>query len=59
MLYFFREETEIYLTHVEEDEEEALDEDDIEEKKELESFQEFLSKQKVKRDTQKMQQPNS
>lgn len=54
-----REDTEIFLTHDEEEEEEALDEDDIEEKRELESFQEFLAKQKVKRDNQKMQQPKS
>lgn len=54
-----REDTEIFLTHDEEEEEEALDEDDMEEKRELESFQEFLAKQKVKRDNQKMQQTNS
>ncbi|XP_042231142.1 GPN-loop GTPase 1-like [Homarus americanus] len=50
-----RKDTEIYLTHGSdsEGEGEVLDEEDTMEKKELESFQQFLSNQKAKREHQR------
>lgn len=56
-----REDTEIYLTHESDNDEEKedIDEDDTEEKKELYSFQQFLSNQKLKREQQKTNLQNS
>ncbi|XP_045138846.1 GPN-loop GTPase 1-like [Portunus trituberculatus] len=51
-----REDTEIYLrqgSDSEEEHDEMLDNDDAEEKKELESFKDFLTNQKIKREQQR------
>lgn len=51
-----REDTEIYLrqgSDSEEEHDEMADEDDAEEKKELESFKDFLTNQKIKREQQR------
>lgn len=50
-----REDTEIYLRQGSDSEgdQDEVDEEDAEEKKELESFREFLNNQKVKREQQR------
>lgn len=57
----YREDTEILITHVSdsEDEKDNLDEDDTEEKRELDSFQQFLTNQKLKRVQQRTNLQNS